>query len=144
MQMAQDGLSQGQRHSMPLKVLVAEDEAMVALSMSDLLESEGYEVTIAADGAKALAIARQFGDGLSVLLTDLNMPHMSGEELIRVLRAERPGLPVIVITGSPPPGGLEDLQGPDGGRQPCALLHKPIDYDELIATLQLAVIQAGT
>ena len=134
----------GRQHPTPLQVLVAEDEAMVALSMSDLLESEGYEVTIASDGAKALAAARQLGDRLTVLLTDLNMPHMTGEELIHALRAERPRLPMIVITGSAPSGGLRDLQGGGESRQPFALLHKPINYDELIATLHLAVIQAGT
>jgi CheY-like chemotaxis protein len=142
--MADNVVHKGQRHPTPLQVLIAEDEAMVALSMSDLLESEGYEVTIAGDGAKALAIVRQLGDELSVLLTDLNMPHMSGEELICALRAERPGLPVIVVTGSAPSGGLVDLQGLGGSRQPCALLHKPIDYDELIAILRSATTHSAS
>ncbi|MBL6459116.1 response regulator [Belnapia sp. T6] len=141
MGIARDRLFRGQPHPMPLRVLIAEDEVMVALSMADLLEDEGYEVTVAGDGAKALVAARQLGDDLSVLLTDLNMPCMSGEDLIRALQAERPGLPMIVVTGSAPPGGLEDLQGSDGSPQPCALLHKPVDYDELIVALQRAIIQ---
>ena len=73
-------------NSMAVRVLIAEDEALIALTLSDILEAEGYEVTIAGDGAKALHMARQLGDALDVLVTDLNMPGMTGEDLIRVLR----------------------------------------------------------
>jgi CheY-like chemotaxis protein len=44
-----------------MRVLVAEDEALIALSLSDLLEAEGYEVDLAADGAEALDAARGLG-----------------------------------------------------------------------------------
>ena len=87
------------------RVLLAEDEALIALSLADLLEAEGHEVAIARDGADALDAARRLGDALDVLVTDLNMPRMGGEDLIRALRAERPGLPVVVVPGSAPFGG---------------------------------------
>ena len=119
-----------------LRVLVAEDEALVALSLSDLFEAEGHEVAVAPDGAEALAQARRMGGALDVLVTDLNMPRMGGEDLIRALRAERPGLPVVVVTGSPPPGGAEALRRHGGGHGPLALLHKPIDYARLAETLR--------
>jgi CheY-like chemotaxis protein len=119
-----------------VRVLVAEDEALVALSLADLFEAEGHEVTVAADGAEALEQARRMGEALDVLVTDLNMPRMTGEELIRALRAERPGLPVVVVTGSPPPGGAEELRRQGGGHGPLALLHKPIDYAGLVGTLR--------
>jgi CheY-like chemotaxis protein len=121
---------------MPLRVLVAEDEALVALSLADLLEAEGYAVTVAPDGLKALEAARLLGDDLAVLVTDLNMPAMGGEDLIRALRAGRPGLPVVVVTGSPPFGGAEALRRHGGGHGPLVLLHKPVDYDALFGTLR--------
>ncbi len=89
---------------MGVRVLVAEDEALIALSLADLLEAEGYDVALAPDGADALDTARELGDALGVLVTDLTMPRMGGEDLIRALRAERPGLPVVVVTGSAPFG----------------------------------------
>jgi CheY-like chemotaxis protein len=122
-----------------VRVLIAEDEAMIALSLADLLEDEGYAVTVVGDGAAALAQARRMGDTLDLLVTDLNMPEMSGEDLIHVLLAERPGLPVVVITGSAPFGGLEELRRQGGGHGPFALLHKPLDYPALLDTLRWAI-----
>jgi CheY-like chemotaxis protein len=119
-----------------VRVLIAEDEALVALALSDMLEAEGYDVAIAADGAEALGMAQQLGSALDVLLTDLNMPYMTGEDLIRALRTERPGLPVVVVTGSPPDGGEEELRQSSGGHGPLLLLHKPIDYVGLAAAVR--------
>jgi CheY-like chemotaxis protein len=120
-------------------ILIAEDEAMIALSLADLLEAEGYKVTVASDGAEALAKARRLGDALDALVTDLNMPRMSGEGLIQALRADRPELPVLVVTGSAPPGGLDELRRKGGGQGPFALLSKPMNYRDLVETLRRAV-----
>jgi CheY-like chemotaxis protein len=122
-----------------VRVLIAEDEAMIALSLADLLEDEGYVVTMAGDGAAALAKARRMGDTLDLLVTDLNMPEMSGEDLIHALRVERPDLPVVVITGSAPFGGLEELRRQGGGHGPFALLHKPLDYAALLDIMRWAM-----
>ena len=123
---------------MGLRVLVAEDEALIALSLADLLEAEGYEVVLAPDGADALDAARRLGDALGILVTDLNMPRMGGEDLIRAVRAERPGLPVVVVTGSAPLGGVEELRRHAGGHGLLQMLLKPVGYEALIAALQRA------
>ena len=128
---------------MGTRVLLAEDEALIALSLADLLEAEGHEVVVAPDGADALDAARRLGDALDVLVTDLNMPRMGGEGLIRELRAERPGLPVVVVTGSAPFGGEEALRRHAGGHGPLSLLLKPIDYAELAAALRRAAAGAA-
>jgi CheY-like chemotaxis protein len=124
---------------MALRVLVAEDEALVAMSLADMLEAEGHEVEIAGNGAAALAAARRLGAALHVLITDLNMPFLRGEALIFGLRTERPGLPVVVVTGSPPPGGTEELRQSSGGYGPLILLHKPVDYDALLGAVHEVV-----
>jgi CheY-like chemotaxis protein len=121
-------------------ILIAEDEAMIALSLSDLLEDEGYKVYLARDGVEALAEVRRLGEGLDALVTDLNMPHMSGEDLICALHLQQPKLPVLVVTGSAPPGGLDELRRHGGGREPFALFHKPMDYADLVETLGRAML----
>jgi CheY-like chemotaxis protein len=123
---------------MGVRVLLAEDEALIALSLADLLEAEGHDVMLAGDGAAA----RRLGDALGALVTDLNMPRMGGEDLIRAVRAERPGLPVVVVTGSAPFGGAEELRRHAGGHGPLLLLLKPPNYEELAAALR-RVVAAG-
>jgi CheY-like chemotaxis protein len=103
---------------MVLHVLIAEDEALVALSLADLLEAEGHDVT------------------------DLNMPGLTGEDLIRAMSAERPSLPVVVVTGSAPHGGLEELRRDSGGHRPLALLHKPFATADLLTALNHASVAA--
>ena len=123
---------------MGVRVLIAEDEALIAMSLADLLEAEGYEVALAPDGADALDAARRMGDALGVLVTDLNMPRLGGEGLIRELRAERPGLPVVVVTGSAPFGGADELRRRAGGHGMLQLLLKPADCGELATALRQA------
>ena len=124
---------------MGVQILVAEDEALIAMSLADLLEADGYEVALAADGVDALAAARRIGEALGVLVTDLNMPRMGGEDLIRAVRADRPRLPVVVVTGSAPLGGLEELRRCACGDGLLQLLLKPADCGELAAALRRAV-----
>ena len=133
---AQIGTTARSNQRMALRVLIAEDEALVAMSLHDLLDADGHEVELAYDGAAALVAARHLGASLDVLVTDLNMPHLSGEALIRALRTERPGLPVVVVTGSPPPGGAAELRAGSGGHGPLVLLHKPVDYRALLRAVR--------
>ena len=63
---------------------------------------------------------------------------MGGEDLIRAVRAERPGLPVVVVTGSTPPGGLEELRRGASGDGPLLLLLEPPCYAELASALRRA------
>jgi CheY-like chemotaxis protein len=127
---------------MVLHVLIAEDEALVALSLADILEAEGHDVHLAFDGSAALETARKLGTDLDVLVTDLNMPGLTGEDLIRTLGAERPLLPVVVVTGSAPRGGLEELRRDSGGHGPLALLHKPFSIADLLTALHHTSIAA--
>lgn len=124
---------------MARRILVAEDEALVAALYADLLEEAGYEVTLAIDGEQALeraAAAAGTGRRHDALVTDLNMPRLCGEGLIRAVRARDPVLPVVVVTGSPPPGGVAELRRRGGGNGPLALLLKPVDAEQLLGTLR--------
>jgi CheY-like chemotaxis protein len=124
---------------MAMRLLISDDEALIALSFADMLKAAGFDVALAFDGTEALAVARRLGDALGVLVTDLDMPHLTGGDLIRALRADWPGLPVVVVTGSDPPGGAGALQCYCGGHGSLALLHKPLANGALIKAVQQAL-----
>jgi CheY-like chemotaxis protein len=118
-----------------LRILLAEDETLIAMTLVDALEGEGYAVTMVGDGAAALVEARRENAEFDILMTDLNMPQMTGEDLIHALWLDRPDLPVVVVTGAPPPGGLDTLRRLGGGTGPMVLLHKPVNFTELLSAV---------
>ena len=79
------------------KVLVVDDETNAAHSLADFLQDSGYLVYTAYNGDEALQI--HVSDPVDAIITDLRMPVMSGQELIREVRKENPMLPVFVMTG---------------------------------------------
>jgi DNA-binding response OmpR family regulator len=84
---------------MPPKVLVAEDDAGVRLTLEFVLLDEGFEVLFAEDGEKALQIARDTIP--DVILLDRMMPRLDGKQVFDALRAEDStrGIPVIILSG---------------------------------------------
>jgi CheY-like chemotaxis protein len=80
-------------------VLVVEDEAGVRELMRDLLEANGYNVLAAGNGEDALRLCREHGCGIDLLLTDMVMPGMGGDELAGRMRQARPGLRVVFMSG---------------------------------------------
>ena len=111
-----------------LRILVAEDEPLAAMVVEEILVELGHEVTLAADGQAAFEIAAHMP--FDVLVTDLAMPRMPGWELIPRLRASRPDLPIVVMTGFLPPGVADRLDA--AGPGPLVLLQKPFDLGTLI------------
>jgi CheY-like chemotaxis protein len=79
------------------KILVVDDEEYVRELVSDILESEGYSVTLASSGSEALA----FYDSLEfdAVFTDIGMPGMNGWEFARAIRERSKRIPIAVITG---------------------------------------------
>lgn len=115
-----------------LRVLMAEDEWLAAEVLAEGLAEAGFTVLTAPDGQAALEMAAR-GEPFDLLLTDLRMPRMDGRELIARLRADRPDLPVVVMTGFPPPDGVSALHG---GKAPLRLLAKPIALAPLVEALR--------
>src|SRR4030081_1076807 len=79
--------------------LIGEDESDVSLALKSVFSRAGYRVLTAADGVTALEMVRRWMPDLLVL--DLNMPHMSGLEVCRAMRAE-PAIadtPVMMVSG---------------------------------------------
>lgn len=82
---------------MPFSLLVVDDEKNIRSGLRALLELENYRVLTAASGEEALKILIR--ERIDLVLSDLRMPRLSGEELLKRLQISSPGLPVIVLTG---------------------------------------------
>jgi PAS domain S-box-containing protein len=112
-------------------LLFVEDDAIVSMSAVELLESAGYRVHAAARGDEALAILDRHRE-IKILVTDIGLPGMNGQQLATEARRRQPGLKVLFVTGYDRTGtiGRKALE-PD-------TLHiiKPYAPEELFATLR--------
>ncbi len=81
------------------RVLVVDDEASVARLVRVTLERLGYRVTERTASTEALGLFREAPDAFDLVLTDMTMPEMTGDQLTRELLGVRPDIPVIVCTG---------------------------------------------
>jgi PAS domain S-box-containing protein len=93
-----------------LKILVVDDDALIAMSTVDMIEDLGHRVVDASSGNDALAIVSAAED-IDLIITDYSMPGMNGAQLAKAVREIRPDLPVLVATGYAdlPPGTGIDL-----------------------------------
>jgi DNA-binding response OmpR family regulator len=120
----------------PHRILVVEDDSDIRRLDAEVLKSSGYEVDTAEDGEagleKVLHAVSYAPDGYDLLITDNNMPKLTGVEMIKKLRAERMILPVIIATGTLPAPEL--TRNP--WLQPAAMLLKPYTVEELLGTVR--------
>ena len=81
------------------KIMVVEDNRMNRMMLCGILTSASiYEVLEAQDGQAALNILKQYGEEISLILLDINMPVMDGYEALRGVREISPDVPVIALT----------------------------------------------
>ena len=80
----------------PLRILVVDDEKDVRDTLSEMIESLGYEVAMAENGVKALDRVRT--ERIDLIITDLSMPEMSGLDLIVEAKRVSPNIPIAVIS----------------------------------------------
>jgi two-component system, cell cycle sensor histidine kinase and response regulator CckA len=116
------------RTRIPRTILLVEDDPVVRHVVRLLLELEGDVVLEAKDGDDALGILGGYHGTLDLLLTDVMMPGLSGAEVCDRVRAGRPGLPTLFISGFYPEAVFPDQRLPEG----AAFLAKPFMPEELI------------
>ena len=102
-------------------ILLVEDEELVRQMAVLTLERRGYRVLVASDGPEAISRAGAHTGDIHLLIADLVMPRVSGQELARVLRQTRPGLRVIHTIGYGDDGARELA----GAEPQATFLHKP-------------------
>jgi len=93
------------------RVFVIDDDEQIRKTVGLVLKQAGYEVVEAADGEEAIAAIESFHSGFSiqVIICDLNLPKVSGYDLISFIRDKFPSVPVIVLTGYPDVRGAASL-----------------------------------
>jgi DNA-binding response OmpR family regulator len=80
-------------------ILLVEDEQQIRDLLRMTFEQAGYPLLIATDGPQALQIARTFAGRIDLLVSNVQMPGMTGPDLARELRRSRPGLRILLISG---------------------------------------------
>ena len=112
-----------------LDILLVDDEPSIRLSVGDTLRAQGYRVTLACDGAEALALVQ--AQTFDVVISDVRMPKLDGLSLFRKILTTSPGTDVILITAY---GTVSDAVTAlkEGARD---YLTKPFDNDEICLRL---------
>jgi two-component system chemotaxis response regulator CheY len=113
------------------KILIVEDSTDARDMLALLFDMEGYSVATAEDGREGLR--RASAESPDLIVTDINMPHIDGTEMIRRLRAE-PGssrVPIIVMTAYG-----DDIAERAVRSGADRALTKPVDYDLLLETIK--------
>ncbi|MCI5607435.1 MAG: sigma-54 dependent transcriptional regulator [Treponema sp.] len=106
-------------------ILTIDDEENIRTGLADNFELEGYNVKQASNGKEGLALIAK-GD-IDLVITDLRMDGISGEEVVRHVTTENPGIPIIVLTGH---GSIEDATSAIKAGA-YDFLTKPLDLDHL-------------
>ena len=122
--------------SIPLRVLLVDDEVGFTDVLAKRLRRRGLAVEVAQSGAEGLRLLRE--SDFDAAVCDLKMVDMDGIEVLKVFRKMVPAMPVIMLTGH----GSEEA-AKDGMQAGAAdYLLKPCDIDELLAKLAAAVAKA--
>jgi PAS domain S-box-containing protein len=116
-------------HSPSLSVLVVDDEEFVRETLAEMLVDLDHRVVTVEGGREAL-LKVSSGD-FDLVFTDLAMPEMDGWETARAIHKQKPGLPVVLVTGygataQPPSGELDLVAG---------IIGKPFDFDQVTGTI---------
>ena len=112
-------------------VLYIDDDDVMVVMVERLLERLGYVVTCMDDPAAAIEVVRRAPAAFDVVVTDLNMPELSGLDVARALHRIRADLPVIISSGNLP----DQLQGEARHAGVRALVHKQFTLEELGAVI---------
>lgn len=117
-------------------VLLVEDQASVRDMMMTMLERLGFEAESCDDGQEALAVIRENPDYFDVVLTDQNMPNMTGLELIEAISPEFPDVQFVLLSGYSKEKMHEIMQGNTSIKE---ILKKPVSRPILLKTLEKAM-----
>jgi CheY-like chemotaxis protein len=127
--------ARGERRRMH-HIMVIDDEPSIRRSLGIILARSGYRASEAADGMEGLRLCREHGADL--VITDIHMPGADGIETIAWLRAWRPDLPIIAMSGGSQSAQL-GLLASAGVMGAVSTLQKPFTVTEVIEAVKLAL-----
>ncbi len=121
-----------------MKILIIEDDRMLADSLKDMLAKKGFDVEAVYDGEDGADYARM--GVYDLLILDVMMPKMNGFEVARYVRAKRCSTPILMLTAK---SGIEDrIEGLNAGAD--YYLTKPFDTRELLACINALLRRQGS
>ncbi|RJR38595.1 MAG: response regulator [Desulfobacteraceae bacterium] len=115
-----------------IRILVADDEKAIRDGCQRVLSSRGYEILLAENGSAAINVLAS--EIVDILLLDLKMPVMSGEEVLEIVRERYPTMPVIIITGH----GTVDTAVECMKKGAYDFITKPFQVDPFLITVRRA------
>jgi CheY-like chemotaxis protein len=114
---------------------VVDDEAPVREVAGRLLEAAGFRALRARDGVEAIEWFRSHAVEVRLVLLDLTMPRLDGEQTLRQLRQIRPDVPVVLMSGF----SEAELLGRFAEMAPSGFVQKPFRSEELLAAVRRAL-----
>jgi len=121
-------------------VLVIDDEQMVRESMADILSEVGLHVLTAADGPTGIQLFCTHVQNLKLVLLDLSMPGMSGEEVFYQLRAIDPDIPILLVSGYSESEVMERFVSTGL----AGFIQKPYTMDSLLQQVQVHLLTTAS
>ena len=115
------------------KILLIDDEAGIREAGQVLLEQIGYTVLTAQDGVGALEIYKKEWKGIDLVILDLNMPELSGKEVLENFTIINPDVRVLISTGYITPEERAGLKGI------VEVIEKPFDFEQLVEKVRIAL-----
>lgn len=120
-------------------ILVVDDEPALREMTGVILENSGYTVLAAKDGREAVEMFRESASKIAVVLLDMTMPVMGGNEAFRLIRKIQPGVPIVMSSGYSESAAREEL----GGDAVAGFIQKPYTAAKLVASIQEALEHAA-
>ncbi len=114
-----------------LRLLLIDDEDVIREMVTEILEHRGFDVVAACDGEHGLELFGERGEGIDVVLLDLSMPGLSGQDTFARLLEKRPDVPVILSSGY----DHEEAMGRFEGQAPAGFIQKPYRPEQLKAEI---------
>jgi PAS domain S-box-containing protein len=117
------------------RILLVDDEAIIVALERQMLGRSGYEVSSCSNGREALTMFKADPDAFDLVITDMNMPNMTGDQLTRELIAIRPDIPIIICTG------FSEKIGRDEARAMGvkAFVMKPVTVSEMTRKVRMVL-----
>lgn len=119
----------------PVTILVIDDEPSVVKVITKMIERLGYNIISAANGVEGIEMYRKHIDEIGLVLLDMTMPDLSGEDVFRELRKYRSDIPVILASGF----NEQDATNRFAGKGLAGFIQKPFTMDNLLTTIRTSM-----
>jgi CheY-like chemotaxis protein len=124
----------------PSRILVVEDETLIAMLATEFLEEVGFKVDLAGTATEAMNRLRLTATGTEAVIVDIGLPDRKGDALVREIRAIHSSLPIVIATGR----GADDIRQMFGGEKHMAFVQKPYSAADLYSALRSLGVQFKT